>query len=69
MRNGEIIKRCVDSLGMALAVAEWVAENLYTYAMPDFSEWSWGEIDQCFRDVAWFYGKSEAEILEALCVF
>ena len=66
MRNSEIIKRCVEKLGMTLETAKWVAENLYIYAVPDFSEWSWREIDQCFRDVAWFMGKTEAEIVRAL---
>lgn len=68
MNSNQIFKRCVETLGMSPECAEYVADNLYTYAVPDFSEWSWSEIDQCFRDVAWFFGKTEAKILEALCV-
>lgn len=67
MRNSEIIKRCMDKLKMTQAEAEWVAEHLYNYVVPDFSEWSWAQIDQAFRDVLWFKGKTDAQIEEALC--
>jgi hypothetical protein len=66
MRRDEIIKRCVDKLGMAQLEAEWVADNLYLYESPDFSEWPWRQIDQCFRDVLFFKGKTEEQILEAI---
>lgn len=68
MKNQQIINRCTQQLGMSLEDAKWVAENLYTYACPDFSEWSWGEIDTCFRDVLFFRGKTDAEILQSLGV-
>lgn len=68
MRNSEIIKRCVETLKMTQAEAEWVAEHLYDYVVPDFSEWSWAQIDQSFRDVLWFRGKTEKQITEFLCV-
>lgn len=68
MSASKIITRCVETLGMTPEQAKWVADNLYTYDCPDFSEWSWSQIDTCFRDVLWFKGKSEAEIMEALCV-
>lgn len=68
MKTSEIINRCVDKLGMSPDDAKWVADNLYTYECPDFSEWSWEQIDTSFRDVLWFKGKTEAQIMEALCV-
>lgn len=66
MRNDQIIKRCTEKLGMSPEDAKWVAENLYTYACPDFSEWSWEEIDTCFTDVLFFKGKTDAEVLTSL---
>lgn len=66
MSNNEIIERCVEKLGMSPEGAKWVAENLYTYECPDFSEWSWAQIDTCFRDVLWFKGKTDVEILKSL---
>lgn len=47
---------------MSLTDAQWVAEKLYDYAIPDFSEWSWAQIDECLRDVLWFKGKTDVEI-------
>lgn len=66
MGDREIIKRCVQNLGMSLENAQWVADNLYTYDCPDFSEWSWAQIDTCFKDVLFFKGKTDAEILQSL---
>lgn len=66
MNSKQIIERCVTRLGMTQEQAEWVAKNLYTYAAPDFSEWSWEQIDECFRDVLWFKDKTDAEIAAAL---
>lgn len=66
MREEEIRQRCTRELGMSDEEAQFVVNNLYVYAMPDFSEWDWTEIDQCFRDVLWFRGKTDAEIEEAL---
>jgi hypothetical protein len=47
---------------MSADEAKWVADNLYNYACPDFSEWDWSEIDECFRSVLWFRGKTKAEV-------
>lgn len=66
MSNNEIIKRCTDKLSMSPVEAKWVAENLYTYALPDFSEWSWSQIDTCLKDVLFFKGKTDAEVLAEL---
>ena len=54
MRNSEIIERCTGKLDMSMEEAEWVTANLYTYALPDWSEWSWGQIDRCLKDVLAF---------------
>lgn len=67
MRDSDIIRLCIDKLKMTPEEAEWVVGHLYDYVVPDFSEWSWAQIDQAFRDVLWFKGKTEAEIMEALC--
>ena len=66
MSEQQVIKRCVSTLGMGADDARWVAAHLYDYCVPDFSEWDWSEIDQCFRDVLWFKDKSDAEIEAAL---
>jgi hypothetical protein len=66
MMTQEIIERCTSKFGMSLVDARWVAERLYDYAMPDFSEWSWSQIDECFKDVLWFKRKTDAEIKAAL---
>jgi hypothetical protein len=66
MNTNEIIKRCVEKLGMSPEEARWVAENLYNYASPDFSEWSWEQIDECFKDVLFFKDKTDAEVTAAL---
>lgn len=68
MRDQQVINRCTGKLGMSDSDAAWVAENLYIYACPDFSEWSWWQIDACFRDVLWFKGKTDAELLHLLGV-
>lgn len=67
MQDSETLKRCTEKLGMSTNDAQWVLEHLYDYAMPNFSEWSWAQIDECFRDVLWFKDKTDAEIEEALC--
>lgn len=70
MKTAEIITRCTDKLGMTPEEAEWVAENLYNYEVPDWSEWTWRQIDECFKGVLWFKDKTEAEIKELLgCAF
>jgi hypothetical protein len=51
---------------MSIVDAQWVANHLYEYCVPDFSEWGWAQIDQAFTDTLWFKGKSSAEIMEAL---
>jgi len=66
MSTKQIIERCVSKLGMSDGDAQWVAEHLYDYCLPDFSEWSWGQIDEAFTDTLWFKGKSNPEILGAL---
>lgn len=66
MQARQIVERCTSKLGMSESDAQWVAEKLYDYAMPDFSEWSWKQIDECFNDVLWFKGKTEQEIKAAL---
>lgn len=50
MNKHNIIKRCIK-LGMKNCEAEWIADNIYTYALPDWSEWSWGQIDRCLREL------------------
>lgn len=65
MQDREIVKRCLE-LGMSQDEANWVVAHLYDYAQPDWSEWSWDEIDECLRDVLWFRGKTDAEIEEHL---
>lgn len=55
MSEQEIVDRCVSKLGMSRPVAEWVAANLYDYIVPDWSEWSWRQIDEALRDVQSFY--------------
>lgn len=65
MGSNQIIARCIK-LGMSSVDAKWVAANLYTYACPDFSEWSWGQIDTCFRDALFFKDKTDAEVLATL---
>jgi len=67
MRNGEIVTRCVNTLGMTTEEGQWVAENLYNYEMPDWSEMSWREIDTMFKATLWFKDKTDKEIEAALC--
>jgi hypothetical protein len=66
MTSQQIIQRCTLKLKMSTADAQWVADHLYDYCVPDFSEWGWAQIDQAFTDTLWFKGKSNAEIMEAL---
>jgi len=66
MTNQQIIERCLNQLGTSKEEARWVADHLYDYCLPDFSEWSWAQIDEAFTDTLWFKGKSNAEILRAL---
>jgi len=62
MNDNQIANRCASVLKMSADEAKWVADNLYNYACPDFSEWDWSEIDECFRSVLWFRGKTKAEV-------
>jgi hypothetical protein len=66
MTTTQIIKRCTEKLGMTPDEAKWVAENLYTYECPDWSEWSWQQIDTCLRGVLFFRGKTDTEVMTAL---
>lgn len=66
MYRQEIINRCTTKLRMTDEEAAWVADNLYMYETPDWSEWTQQQIDECFCGVLWFKGKTEAEIMEAL---
>jgi hypothetical protein len=66
MTNQQIVQRCTLKLKMSIVDAQWVANHLYDYCVPDFSEWSWAQIDGAFTDTLWFKGKSNAEIMEAL---
>lgn len=50
MRDEKIIERCTTKLGMTQEQAQTVVDNIYTYFMPDWSEWSWSKIDRMFRD-------------------
>lgn len=54
MNTKQIISRCTDKLEMTQEQAKWVADNLYNYAVPDWSEMSWRQIDQCLRDTLLF---------------
>lgn len=56
----------METLGMSAADAQWVADNLYSYVCPDWSEWSWRQIDESLRDVLFFKDKTDAEILAVL---
>lgn len=70
MKTEEIVQRCTTKLKMTAEEALWVAENLYMYEVPDWSEWSWQQIDECFRGVLWFKDKTEEQIKQELgCVF
>lgn len=49
MGKQKIIERCTTKLGMTQEEAQWVADNLYRYYMPDWSEWDWPEIDETLQ--------------------
>lgn len=51
MSEEKIIAHCVGKLKMSKADAELVAKNIYIYDSPDWSEWSWSQINNCFRGV------------------
>lgn len=51
MKRETIISHCVTKLKMTPRDAEIVADNIYIYDMPDWSEWSWRQINGCFRGV------------------
>lgn len=51
MSNEQIKNHCTTRLKMTPAQAQIVVDNLYTLALPDFSEMSWRELNQIFRDV------------------
>lgn len=62
MTNDEIVHRCVSKLGMSPEEGQWVADHVYDYFVPDWSEWSWQQIDQCLGDVLFFRGKTDEEV-------
>lgn len=51
MKTEQIIEHCIKRLKMTPEQAALVAENIYIYDMPDWSEWSWRQINACFRGV------------------
>lgn len=50
MSREKIIERCVIKLKMTQQDAEWVADNLDWFYEPNWSEWSWRQIDKMFRE-------------------
>ena len=54
MDKQKIIGRCMTKLGMTKEETQWVADNIYRYYMPDWSEWTWRQTDQCLRDTLTF---------------
>lgn len=51
MKREQIVSYCVTKLKMTASEAEIVVDNVYIYDMPDWSEWSWRQINACFRGV------------------
>ncbi len=51
MSDEAIKKHCVERLKMTTEQAQIVVDNLYTFAVPDFSEMSWRQLNEIFRDV------------------
>lgn len=54
MSPKQIITHCVTKLKMTQEQVVWVSENLYNYSVPDWSEMSWAQINQCLRDALIF---------------
>lgn len=54
MSPKQIISHCVTKLKMTQEQAKWVSENLYNHSVPDWSEMSWTQINQCLRDTLVF---------------
>ncbi len=51
MKREQIISHCIKRLKMTPAQAAIVADNIYTYDSPDWSEWTGRQINECFRGV------------------
>jgi hypothetical protein len=51
MKRENIIAHCTGKLKMTASEAQIVADNIYIYDEPDWSEWSWRQINNCFRGV------------------
>jgi hypothetical protein len=54
MNTHQIKNHCKSKPGMTTEQAQWVAKNLYTYSVPDWSEMSLAQINQCLRDTLVF---------------